>query len=182
MECNHDQSDDCYNRAVNLLREGNTERAILFLKKSYKLYPNARAQRLLEQIQAEQQQQQQQQHNEEQHQQQQESHHENSDDRDRGNFFNENSGADTDNDNDAGYDRQSSQSSGTPVDTTGIEDEDIKRILEAGDDYYKVFDLPKTATVAEIKKKYRKLAIKTHPDKSTSKGAEEAFKSKETKT
>lgn len=163
MECNRDQSDDCYNMAIKFLRDGNTERAVHFLEKSIKLYPNPRAQHLLSQIQAEQQQQ-------NQHQQSQ--------------SFDENTNTDSFSSSGSGSGSSSSsrtqsrQSASTPVDTSDIEDPDIKRILEAGDDYYMVFDLPKTATIVEIKKRYRKLAIKTHPDKSTSKGAEEAFKSK----
>ena len=163
MECNRDQSDDCYNMAIKFLRDGNTERAVHFLEKSIKLYPNPRAQHLLSQIQAEQQQQ-------NQHQQSQ--------------SFDENTNTDSFSSSGSGSNSSSSsrtqsrQSASTPVDTSDIEDPDIKRILEAGDDYYMVFDLPKTATIVEIKKRYRKLAIKTHPDKSTSKGAEEAFKSK----
>ena len=45
-------------------------------------------------------------------------------------------------------------------------------------DYYKVLDLPKTATEAEIKKAYRRLAMKYQPDRNPNdKDAEERFQS-----
>ena len=34
-----------------------------------------------------------------------------------------------------------------------------------GDSLYELLDIPKTSTDQEIKKKYRKLALKYHPDK-----------------
>src|SRR5215472_9948334 len=44
-------------------------------------------------------------------------------------------------------------------------------------DYYKVLDVPKSATEAEIKKSYRRLAMKYHPDRNPNdKDAEERFK------
>jgi molecular chaperone DnaJ len=44
-------------------------------------------------------------------------------------------------------------------------------------DYYKVLDVPKNATEAEIKKAYRRLAMKFHPDRNPHDGdAEEKFK------
>ncbi len=44
-------------------------------------------------------------------------------------------------------------------------------------DYYKVLDVPKTATEAEVKKAYRRLAMKYHPDRNPNdRDAEERFK------
>ncbi len=44
-------------------------------------------------------------------------------------------------------------------------------------DYYKVLDVPKTATEPEIKKAYRRLAMKYHPDRNPNdKEAEDRFK------
>src|SRR5438128_1506907 len=44
-------------------------------------------------------------------------------------------------------------------------------------DYYKVLDVPSTATEAEIKKAYRRLAMKYHPDRNPDdRDAEESFK------
>ena len=44
-------------------------------------------------------------------------------------------------------------------------------------DYYKVLDVPRGATEAEIKKAYRRLAMKYHPDRNPNdRDAEESFK------
>src|SRR3990167_7268667 len=43
-------------------------------------------------------------------------------------------------------------------------------------DYYKIMEVPRTASADDIKKSYRKLARKYHPDVSKEPNAEEKFK------
>lgn len=45
-----------------------------------------------------------------------------------------------------------------------------------GKDYYKILGIPKTSKDDEIKKAYRKMALRFHPDKNKTIGAEEKFK------
>ena len=46
----------------------------------------------------------------------------------------------------------------------------------SGKDYYKILGIARTATEDDIKKAYRKMALRFHPDKNKSAGAEEKFK------
>lgn len=53
--------------------------------------------------------------------------------------------------------------------------EAVRRVLSCKD-YYKILDVSKDCTVDELKKVYRSLALKFHPDKNHAPGATEAFK------
>ena len=49
------------------------------------------------------------------------------------------------------------------------------------DNYYDILGIPKDASEQDIKKAYRKLALKYHPDKNSAPDAEEKFKVNESR-
>ncbi|KAJ9163114.1 hypothetical protein P3X46_022819 [Hevea brasiliensis] len=52
----------------------------------------------------------------------------------------------------------------------------IMRQIKKKKDYYDILGLEKTCSVEDVRKAYRKLSLKVHPDKNKAPGAEEAFK------
>lgn len=52
----------------------------------------------------------------------------------------------------------------------------IVREIKRKKDYYEILGLEKSCSVDDIRKAYRKLSLKVHPDKNTAPGSEEAFK------
>ncbi|GMQ07006.1 hypothetical protein CsSME_00051382 [Camellia sinensis var. sinensis] len=70
----------------------------------------------------------------------------------------------------------SSSSSTTSVAYTE-EQISIVREIKRKKDYYEILGLEKGCSVDDVRKAYRKLSLKVHPDKNTAPGAEEAFKS-----
>ena len=55
--------------------------------------------------------------------------------------------------------------------------DDVSRLSRSGNSLYELLDIPKSSTNEEVKKKYRRLALKYHPDKNPDNvEAEEMFK------
>ncbi|XAR66908.1 hypothetical protein NMG60_11013284 [Bertholletia excelsa] len=52
----------------------------------------------------------------------------------------------------------------------------IVRDIKKKKDYYEILGLEKSCSVEDVRKAYRKLSLKVHPDKNKAPGAEEAFK------
>lgn len=68
-----------------------------------------------------------------------------------------------------------SRSTASVSDATPEQIEIVRRIRKTKD-YYEILGLTKICSDGEIRKAYRKLSLKVHPDKNNAPGAEEAFK------
>ncbi|KGN65317.1 chaperone protein dnaJ 49 [Cucumis sativus] len=53
---------------------------------------------------------------------------------------------------------------------------EIVRKIKKKKDYYEILGLEKSCSTEDVRKAYRKLSLKVHPDKNSAPGAEEAFK------
>ncbi|XP_068647888.1 chaperone protein dnaJ 49-like [Aristolochia californica] len=69
-----------------------------------------------------------------------------------------------------------SSSSFSPLKAYTDEQISIVRQIKRQNDYYEILGLEKNCSVDDLRKAYRKLSLKVHPDKNKAPGAEEAFK------
>ncbi|OVA00440.1 DnaJ domain [Macleaya cordata] len=70
----------------------------------------------------------------------------------------------------------SSGSSSSATKTYTEEQISIVRQIRKQKDYYEILGVEKNCSVEDVRKAYRKLSLKVHPDKNQAPGAEEAFK------
>ncbi|CAJ1975457.1 unnamed protein product [Sphenostylis stenocarpa] len=77
----------------------------------------------------------------------------------------------------AGPAGSSSSSSASSSSATYTEEQvSIIREIKRKKNFYEILGLEKSCTVEDVRKSYRKLSLKVHPDKNKAPGAEEAFK------
>ncbi|XP_012724326.1 dnaJ homolog subfamily B member 14 [Fundulus heteroclitus] len=150
MEGNRDEAEKCINIATKALEAGDKEKAVKFLNKAEKLYPTGRAKALLEAL-----------------------------------LKNGSSAANgayrrrpREPSEPAGYQPAAEGQESAGSDSKSFTDEQVQGVqrIKRSKDYYEVLGVNKEAGDDELKKAYRKLALKFHPDKNHAPGATEAFK------
>ncbi|XP_067106934.1 dnaJ homolog subfamily B member 14 [Osmerus mordax] len=149
MEGNRDEAEKCINIATKALEAGDKDKALKFLNKAEKLYPTSKAKALLDAL------------------------------------LRNGSSAGTgaycrrppDSTAGAGAEARAEPVAGEAIAKSFTKEqvEGVQRIKRCKD-YYEVLGATKEANEEELKKAYRKLALKFHPDKNHAPGATEAFK------
>eukprot|EP00252_Welwitschia_mirabilis_P005616 TRINITY_DN1609_c0_g1_i1.p1 TRINITY_DN1609_c0_g1~~TRINITY_DN1609_c0_g1_i1.p1 ORF type:complete len:367 (+),score=49.86 TRINITY_DN1609_c0_g1_i1:346-1446(+) len=72
--------------------------------------------------------------------------------------------------------RSSAQPNAAGSSSYAAEQMEIVRNIRRNKDYYAILGLEKSCSVEDVRKAYRKLSLKVHPDKNKAPGSEEAFK------
>jgi hypothetical protein len=172
IQVNKSEAERCRDMGAAALRRGEFERAQKLLKKSLQLYPLGGVEALLEHAKAQQRQQQQQQ-------QKQSSENGSSSSANAG----RSNGSTTASTTESSSASLSSEQQQTGADGRNYTEDQVKvvsQVLKAKEGgrgaHYRVLGVNQDASEAQIKKAYRKLSLKVHPDKNAAPHADEAFK------
>uniref|UniRef100_A0A8D0FNP6 DnaJ heat shock protein family (Hsp40) member B14 n=1 Tax=Strix occidentalis caurina TaxID=311401 RepID=A0A8D0FNP6_STROC len=153
MEGNRDEAEKCIGIAREALEAGNRDRALRFLGKAQKLYPTETARVLLEAIMK------------------------NGSTAGGGAYCRKPTSS---NDQSKPNSTKESNASAAGESGKGYTKDQMEGVfsIKKCKNYYEVLGVSKDAGEEDLKKAYRKLALKFHPDKNHAPGATEAFKSK----
>ncbi|NP_001071255.1 dnaJ homolog subfamily B member 14 [Danio rerio] len=153
MEGNRDEAKKCLNIAVKAIEDGNKNKALKFLYKAEKLYPTEKAKVLLEAL----------------------LNNGNSTGNSTAYCGKSSNGSKPGSQTQHEAPKQDSAAADLTKGFTKEQAEGVQRIKKCKN-YYEVLGIRKDASDDELKKAYRQLALKFHPDKNHAPGATDAFK------